>query len=101
MNYTENYEGIKIDVQAVDITISDSIQQGIRDSISKFQRHAKKIDSVDVYFKEEANQSTNQKSVRIRVGIPGNDVFAQDEGDNWFELLKNVEDKLKRQLEKR
>lgn len=101
MNYTENYEGIKLDVQAVDISISDALQQGVRDVIDKVKRHNKKIDSVDVYFKEGPNQSTNTKSVRMRVGIPGNDVFAQDEGDNWFELLKNVEDKLRRQLEKR
>ncbi|OKL38467.1 ribosome hibernation-promoting factor, HPF/YfiA family [Pontibacter flavimaris] len=101
MNYTEHYEGIKLDVQAVDISISDALQQGVRDTIDKVKRHAKKIDSVDVYFKEEASHATNSKSVRMRVGIPGNDVFAQDEGDNWFELLKNVEEKLKRQLEKR
>ncbi|RIJ34444.1 ribosome hibernation-promoting factor, HPF/YfiA family [Pontibacter oryzae] len=101
MNYTENYEGIKLDIQAVDIDISDSIQQSVRDTINKIRRHMKKIDSVDVYFKEEASHATNQKSVHMRVGIPGNDVFAQDEGDNWYELLKNVEEKLKRQLEKR
>ncbi|WP_242920217.1 ribosome hibernation-promoting factor, HPF/YfiA family [Pontibacter liquoris] len=101
MNYTENFEGIKLDVQAVDISISDGIQQSVRDTISKIKRFTKNIDSVDVYFKEEASQSTNQKSVRMRVGVPGNDLFAQDEGDNWYELLKNVEEKLRRQLEKR
>lgn len=101
MNYTENFEGIKIDVQAVDIAISDAIQQSVRDSILKLKRHAKKIDSIDVYFKEESGHSTNSKKVSMRVGIPGNDVFAEDEGDNWYELLKNVEEKLKRQLEKR
>lgn len=101
MNYTENFEGIKLDIQAVDIEISDAIQQSVRDTITKVKRHAKKIDSVDVYFKEEANHSTNTKSVRMRIGIPGNDVFAQDEGDNWYQLLDSVEHKLTRQLEKR
>lgn len=101
MNYTENFEGIKIDVQAVDIEISDAIQQNVRDAITKLKRHAKKIDSVDVYFKEEAKQSTDSKKVSMRVGVPGNDVFAEDKGDNWYELLSNVEEKLKRQLEKR
>ncbi|WP_018478524.1 ribosome hibernation-promoting factor, HPF/YfiA family [Pontibacter roseus] len=101
MNYTENFEGIKIDVQAVDINISDDIQQYVRNTITKLKRHAKKIDSIDVYFKEEANQSTNSKKVSMRVGIPGNDVFAEDQGENWYEQLKNVEEKLKRQLEKR
>lgn len=101
MNYTENFEGIKLDIQAVDIDISDAVQQNIREKIQKLKRHAKKIDSVDVYFKEEASQSTNTRSVRMRVGIPGNDVFAQDEGDNWYQLLDNVHDKLLRQLDKR
>ena len=101
MNYTENFEGIKIDVQAVDISISDDVQQFIRNTITKLKRHAKKIDSIDVYFKEEPNHATDSKKLSMRVGIPGNDAFAEDSGDNWYELLKNVEDKLKRQLEKR
>ena len=101
MNYTENFEGIKLDVQAVDIEISDAIQESIRKKISKLKRHAKKIDSIDVYFKEEASQSTNTKSVRMRVGVPGNDVFAQDAGENWYELLDSVEEKLVKQLQKK
>ncbi|WP_026464276.1 ribosome hibernation-promoting factor, HPF/YfiA family [Adhaeribacter aquaticus] len=101
MNYTENFEGIKIDVQAVDISISDSVQQSVRDTITKLMRHAKKIDSVDVYFKEEANHSTDSKRVGMRVGVPGTDVFAEDRGENWYELIKNVEEKLKRQLDKK
>ncbi|MCJ8164096.1 ribosome-associated translation inhibitor RaiA [Pontibacter sp. E15-1] len=101
MNYTENFEGIKLDIQAVDIEISDAIQQQVRETITKLKRHMKKIDSVDVYFKEEASHATKAKSLHMRVGVPGNDVFAQDEGDNWYELLKNVETKLKRQLEKK
>ena len=91
-NYTENFEGIKL---------SDVIHENIREKISKLKRHASKIDSVDVYFKEEANHATNAKSVRMRVGVPGNDVFAQDEGDNWYQLLDSVEEKLKRQLGKK
>ena len=101
MNYTENFEGIKIDVQAVDISISDAVQQAVRDTITKLMRFAKKIDSVDVYFKEEANQATDTKRVSMRVGVPGTDVFAEDRGENWYDLLKSVEEKLKKQLEKR
>lgn len=101
MNYTENYEGIRLDVQSVDITISDDLQQHVRDTIDKLRRYHKKIDSVDVYFKEEAKQATNSKKVSMRVGIPGNDVFAEDQGSNWYEQLKHVEDKLVKQLQKK
>lgn len=101
MNYTENYKGIKIDVQAVDITIQDELQQEIRNTIDKLSSHISKINWVDAYFKIERNNSSNTKSFSMRVGIPGPDVFASDTGENWMPLIKSVQDKLRRQLEKK
>ena len=101
MNYTENFEGIKLDVQAVDITISDDIQQEIRDIIVRLRRHISEVNWVDVYLVHKGGKSTDPRSVSIRLGIPGNDAFASDSGDNWMALLKSVEEKLRRQLEKR
>lgn len=100
MNYTENFEGIKLDVQAGDINISDDVQQEIRDAIGRLKRHISQVNFVDVYFTDKSKKSTDAKKVGIRFGIPGNDAYASDSGDNWMELLKNVEEKLRRQLEK-
>lgn len=101
MNYTENFEGIKLDVQAVDITISDEVQQEIRDMIVRLRRHISEVNWMDVYFEDKSGKSTNPRTVSVRFGIPGNDAFASDSGDNWMALLKSVEEKLRRQLEKR
>jgi ribosomal subunit interface protein len=101
MNYTENFEGIKVDVQAVDITIGDELQERVRDMLVKLRRHISEINWVDVYFTIERGQSTNTKSVRVRLGIPGTDVFASDTGEDWLPLMKSVEEKLRKQLEKR
>ncbi len=98
MNYTENFEGIKLDVQAVDITITDDLQQSIRDTISRLKRHISDVNFVDVYLTDKSEKSTDPKTVGIRFGIPGNDAF--DSGDSWMALLKSVEEKLRRQLEK-
>jgi putative sigma-54 modulation protein len=100
MNYTENFEGIKLDVQAVDIDISNELQQEIRDAIGRLKRHVSEVNFVDVYFTDKSEKSTNAKDVGIRFGIPGNDAYASDSGDNWMELLKSVEAKLRRQLMK-
>ncbi|MGV8913841.1 MAG: ribosome hibernation-promoting factor, HPF/YfiA family [Kaistella sp.] len=100
MNYTESYEGIKLDVQAVDITISDDLQQSVRDTISRLKRHTSDVNFVDVYFTDKSDKSTDPKTVGMRFGIPGNDAFASDSGDNFMQLLKSVEEKLRRQLEK-
>ena len=101
MNYTEQFEGIKMDIQAVDITIKDELQQEIRDMTKRLQRHISEINWVNVYFNKEASQSTDKRTVSVRLGIPGKDVFASDSGNHWLELLKNVEEKLRRQLRKR
>ena len=101
MNYTENFEGIKLDVQAVDITIGDTVQQEIRDMLMRLRRHISEINWVDVYLEEKTGKSTDPKSVSVRLGIPGQDAFASDSGDNFMALLKSVEEKLRRQLEKK
>ena len=50
MNYTENYKGIKLDVQSVNLDISDSDQAEIRSAIDKISRFANVVNAVDVYF---------------------------------------------------
>ena len=101
MNYTENFEGIKLDVQAVDIEISDDVQEEIRQVIVRLRRHISEVNWVDLYFQEKSEKYTNPRTVSVRFGIPGNDAFASDSGDNWVALLKSVEEKLRRQLEKK
>jgi putative sigma-54 modulation protein len=48
-----------------------------------------------------AENQPNKGPVSVRFGIPGNDAFASDSGDNFMALLKSVEEKLRRQLEKK
>lgn len=101
MNYTEDFEGIKMDVQAADITISDNLQQSIRKMIVRLRRHFSELNWVDIYFRKNSNYSEANRKVSIRLGIPGNNAFASDSGDNWMALLKKVEGKLRQQLQKK
>ena len=100
MNYTENFEGIRIDVQAVDISIIEDVQQQIRDMIMRLSRHISEVNWVDVYFKEESKHATGNRNVSVRFGIPGTDAFATDSGINWAATLKKVKEKIRRQLRK-
>ena len=102
MNYTENYKGIKLDVQSVNLDISDSEQAEIRSAIDKISRFANVINAVDVYFKHEGSGNDVTHVVGMRVGVPGPDVFAEEKGieEHWKVLLKSVTDKVIRQLQK-
>lgn len=101
MKYNENITGIKINVEAVDITIGEDVKDAIRKSISRLSRYYHKIEWADVYLEDKKDKSTKQKQVSIRLGIPGNDPFASEYGDNFHALLTDVEGKLRSQLEKR
>ncbi|GAB2603551.1 HPF/RaiA family ribosome-associated protein [Spirosoma areae] len=72
------------------------------DALTKLRRFYKgDVIPADVYLKMEPNQQTNNLHVDINYGLPGNDVFANDLGDNWYALIHHVVGKLHRQLEKR
>ncbi|MBZ0327131.1 MAG: HPF/RaiA family ribosome-associated protein [Altibacter sp.] len=101
MQYSENITGIKINVQAVDITIEEDVKDRIRKCVTRLSRFYDRIEWADVYLEDKSEKKTLQKQVSIRLGIPGNDPFASAYGDNFHMLLTDVEDKLKRQLEKR
>jgi len=100
MNYTENFEDIKLDVQAVDFTPEKMVEERIRKMISYLKRFSSEIVYVTIYLENKEGKSTEQKSVKAILGVPGPDIIASDTGDNFMELLANVEDKLAKQLKK-
>lgn len=101
MQYDEHITGIKINVEAVDITIGDDVKETIRKCISRLSRYYDRIEWADVYLEDKKDKATQQKQVSIRLGIPGKDPFASEYGDDFHALLTNVENKLRSQLEKR
>lgn len=100
MNYTENYKGVKIDVQSPNLDVSQEIQSEIRNCINKLAKFTSDINALDVYFKSEGQGGTATTTVGMRVGIPGPDVFAEEKGENWIGMLKSVTDKNIRQIQK-
>lgn len=100
MNYTEKITGINMNVQAVDITIGDDVKETIRKTLTRLSRFHDKIEWADVYLEDKKEKSTDQKQVSIRLGIPGNDPFASEYGDNFHALLSEVEAKLQKQLKR-
>jgi putative sigma-54 modulation protein len=100
MNYTENYRGIKLSIQALDIHLNKSFHESIRSMIDRLERFAGTINFIDVYLRTESNIKMNEKFVKVRLGIPGQDAFAEDTGGYWEATLKSVADKLEKQLRK-
>jgi len=100
MNYTENYRGIKIDVQSPHMEVSEVVQIELRSCIDKLTRFADDINEVDVYINKEGHGGAITTNMGMRVGLPGPDIYAAEDGDNWTGMLKAVTDKNIRQIQK-
>lgn len=102
MEDRENLDGVRLDIQTVGFTPDDDLQASVLDALTKLRRFYKgDLITAEVYMKLEPNQRSNDKHVGIKYGVPGNDVFADDNGDNWYALLNSVATKLHHQMEKR
>ncbi|MBS1487428.1 MAG: ribosome-associated translation inhibitor RaiA [Bacteroidetes bacterium] len=101
MIHTHNFNGIKLDIQAAGIEVDTDMEERIKKLFSRLQRFYSHISHADVYIEDKKGKSTNAKSIKIRLGVPGPDVFAEDAGDNFMALLSSVEDKLRSQLGKK
>jgi putative sigma-54 modulation protein len=101
MKQTRIPEGMVIDIQVVGMTINEDLQKRIFSMIGKFRQYFGKISFVDFHIRQSPKQATAPRTVNVRLGIPGQDVFASDSGKNWKALLTRVEQKIVQQLKKR
>jgi ribosome-associated translation inhibitor RaiA len=101
MIHNENFGRIKIDIQTIGVEMNGFLQQRISNMIQKLKRYLPQINWIDVYLKRAPKHSIDRRELRVRFGIPGPDIVASDIGCSWKVMLKNVEKKLVRQLNKR
>ena len=101
MIYTQQIDGIKLNIQTVDLSINDEVQESVKQMIKKLNRYVSEINWVDIHFKKESGQSTDNRMINVRLAIPGNDLFASVSGNHWIGLLKKAEQKLRKQISKR
>jgi ribosome-associated translation inhibitor RaiA len=101
MNHLTSYEGIKTDIQTVGVELNTFLHSRIKNMISKLKKLWPEANFIDVYVKQTIKQSSYPRKINVRFGVPGPDLVASEVGYNWKTLLKSVEKKLAKQLNKR
>ena len=96
MEYT--VDSIKMDVQTVGFAETPELLGQIENELRRVMRFRRDIVAADIYLREEGRNPTNNKTVRWRLGIPGNDLFAEGTGSSWGAGLRDAGDKLRRQF---
>ncbi|ADB37890.1 HPF/RaiA family ribosome-associated protein [Spirosoma linguale] len=96
MQYT--VDTIKIDLQTVGFNETTELVEQVESELRRIMRFRSDIVAADFYLREEGSNPTENKLVRWRLGIPGNDLFAEGTGPSWAAGLRAAGDKLRRQF---
>lgn len=90
-----------INIQSIHFDADHRLLELINMKLSKFEKYFDRIEEVEVYLKlENASAQVKDKTVEIRVKIPGNTFFAKETTKTFEDSLEAVEDSIKRQLTK-
>lgn len=76
------------------------LDRKIQNMIKKLKHLLPEVNFMDIYLKTNS-ETVNPCTVVLRMGIPGTDIVASDSGSRWKIILKNIEKRVIRQLEKR
>jgi len=93
---------MKLNIRAVHFELTDDVRDYVADKVGKLDTYFKNIVLADVAIENHESESSGQHSyvAKVKLSIPGKDVFAEGTGADEFTALDNVEEKLKVQLER-
>jgi putative sigma-54 modulation protein len=80
MSNTQIPKGVIIEIQTVDMSINEKLQRQIFQMIEKFKRYVTRISSAEFYMRQSPKDKTSPRTLKVRLGIPGPDIFASDSG---------------------
>lgn len=82
------------------IAIGEELQNFINKKVSKIETFVEKLTTVDVYLKLENHSQIKDKTVDIKINVPGSTLFASEIAKTFEEATDNAIDSLIRQVKK-
>ncbi|MEQ8908452.1 MAG: ribosome-associated translation inhibitor RaiA [Vicingaceae bacterium] len=92
---------VKLNVRSVNFDADQKLIDFIQGRVNKLSQFFDRIIEADVYMKVDNNHEMENKTVEIRLYIPGNDLFAKKTAKNFEAAADGVAEALRRQARKR
>ena len=92
---------MKLQIEAP-FQLSAPMETLVNEKVNKLSTFFERIISVHIYFKDEVQrfQHKDQRTVEIRVEVPGHSLFASDSAETFEQAIANAAQKMQRQLKK-
>ncbi len=92
---------VQLNVRSVNFDADQKLIDFIQSRVNKLTVFFDHIIHADVYLRVDNNHEIENKTVEIRLGIPGNDLFAKKRAKNFEAATDEVTEALRRQAKKR
>ena len=100
MNIKRSFEDLTVDIKPIGVKVNDYLLNKVENMIKNLKKAVPELSWMDVHLKEN-EEEFNSRNIVVHFGVPGTDIVASDSGDRWKTVIKNIEKRLIRQLEKR
>lgn len=93
---------MKINIRAVHFDLTDELRDYAAEKIGKLDEYYKNIIMAEIAIENHESEKKDQYSyiAKVKLSVPGNDLFADATGPDEFSAIDNAEGKLKIQVEK-
>lgn len=91
---------MKIQIQSIHFDADKKLLDFIQKKLSKLETFHDRIIGGDVYLRVENNEELNNKTVHIKLALPGTTVMAKEQAPTFEEATDLAFEVLKRQLTK-
>ena len=89
---------MEINIQSVGFKADAKLKEFTKSKITKLVHFSDNIVGAHVFFKVENTQNDENKTVEIKLDIPGKDLFAKKTEKSFEEGVDNVVEALRKQL---
>ena len=92
---------MKINIQSVHFSMNSNLQKYIEKRLSKLNLYYNRIVSIDLYLNLDNHNDQTNKSVELRVNIPGDDVVVGKKSESFEKSLDMAASSAERMLKRR
>ncbi|MGB0305830.1 MAG: ribosome hibernation-promoting factor, HPF/YfiA family [Flavobacteriaceae bacterium] len=92
---------MKINIQTVHFSMNSNLQNYVDKRLSKLSLYYNRIVSVDLYLNLDNQSSQTNKSVELRINIPGDDVVVGKKSESFEKSLDMATSTAERMLKRR
>ncbi len=93
---------MKINIRAIHFNLTDELRDYAAEKIGKLDTYYKNIILADIGIENHESEAKDQHHyiAKVKLVVPGKDLFADGTGADEFAAIDNVEQKLKVQIDK-